>query len=179
MEYNLPTMKKKKNPQSSNLMPPIEVPSPPISQDYVSSISTPPASSSPMASTPALSNPSPVQTPDDVALAQKSIGDQSYNGWCQAFVEHATQGKTGLYPSAIAAWQQQQNKAVPGLTGVKPGDPIYFAPNDSNEGYGHTGIYVGDNKFISATDNGVKTYDLNDWSNMTGQQILGYLKENS
>ncbi len=131
-------------------------------------------------STPDMSNLPPVasaKAPDDVALAQRSTGDQSYNGWCQAFVEHATMGKTGIFPSAIAAWNNQQDKAIPGLDGVKAGDPIYFAPNSSNEGYGHTGIYTGNGKFISATDNGVKEIPIDEWSKATGQQILGYLKE--
>lgn len=124
-----------------------------------------------------ISIPTQSKAPDDVFLASKDTGNHKYDGWCQAFVEHATLGKTGVFPSAIDAWQAQQDKAVSGLNGIKAGDPIYFSPNQSNDGYGHTGIYAGDNKFISATDNGIKTIDLKEWSKATGQQVLGYLKE--
>lgn len=112
-----------------------------------------------------------------ISAAAKHLGTQNFNNFCQAFVEKVTKGKTGIYPSAITAWQQQQNKAVSGTRGMKPGDVIYFSPNASNQGYGHTGIYVGNNKFISATGKGVAEVDLSQWQQMTGQQLLGYVPQ--
>ena len=54
-------------------------------------------------------------------------------------------------------------------------DLVYFSPNASNEGYGHTGVYSGNGQMISATDNGVKQSNLGDWLKQTGQKILGYV----
>jgi len=115
-------------------------------------------------------------TPDDVKAAKADSSDQNFNGWCQAFVEQATGSKV-KYPSAIDAWNAQKDKAVPTTIGMKPGDLVYFSPNDSNEGNGHTGIYEGNNQFISATDKGVIPYDLTDWQKLTGQSILGYIPQ--
>lgn len=107
--------------------------------------------------------------------ASQYLGTQDYRNYCEAFVEQITQGKTGMYPSAISAWVNQQKTAVQGLQGIQPGDTVYFSANKSNGGYGHTGIYIGNNQFISATYNGVKTEDLTKWQQSTGQQLLGYV----
>ena len=107
--------------------------------------------------------------------ASQYLGTNDFNNYCEAFVEQVTQGKTGIYPSAIQAWISQQKNAVPGTNGIQPGDTIYFSPNQSNNGYGHTGIYIGNGQFISATYNGVKTANLSSWQQSTGQQILGYI----
>jgi hypothetical protein len=96
-----------------------------------------------------------------------------YDGLCEAYAEQQKHGVTGIYPSAIAAWNQSKDK-VQGLEGIQPGDQIFFAPDKSNSGFGHTGIYQGDGKFTSATYNGVQTNDLNNWQQSTGQQLLGY-----
>ena len=109
--------------------------------------------------------------PTDVARAKLALGKQDFNGWCQTFVERAT-GSGWQGASASDAWNNAKNK-VSGLQGVLPGNPVYFNnPTDPN---GHTGIYEGNNKFISATDNGVQENDINDWQNRTGQTALGYL----
>lgn len=118
----------------------------------------------------------PTQTSSEGATIKNPDDSNLFNGLCQAFVEHATLGHTGVFPTAIDAWNQQQNKAVPGLQNIKPGDPIYFSANQSNNNDGHTGIYLGDNKFISATNNGIKTNDIGKWVTDTGQSVLGYLK---
>lgn len=108
--------------------------------------------------------------------AAQYLGTSDYNNFCEAFVEQATQGHTGTYPSAIQAWLAQQKSAVSGTTkGIQPGDTVYFSANEGNGGYGHTGIYVGNNQFISATNNGVQTQDLSQWQSSTGQQLLGYV----
>lgn len=107
--------------------------------------------------------------------ASQYLGTQDYRNYCEAFVEQVTQGKTGLYPSAIQAWVNQQQNAIHGTQGIQPGDTIYFSANKSNGGYGHTGVYVGNGQFISATYNGVKTEDLGKWQASTGQQLLGYV----
>lgn len=113
--------------------------------------------------------------PADLSLAKRFLGDHAYIGFCQAFVEQ-TQGKLHLHPTAVAAWVANQNRAVPGLAGVQPGDAIYFAPDASNEGAGHTGIYAGNDQFISATNSGIESQDLGQWQQQTGQRLLGYIR---
>ncbi len=107
--------------------------------------------------------------------AAQYLGTKDYNNFCEAFVEQATQGHTGVYPSAIQAWIAQQNNAVQGTQGIQPGDTVYFSANQGNGGYGHTGIYIGNGQFISATYNGVKTANLAQWQQSTGQKLLGYV----
>jgi uncharacterized protein YycO len=116
--------------------------------------------------------------PDDVSKALADTGDQSYNGWCQAFVEQVT-GSGYQGDSAISAWNNhaKQGRAVPGTQGLKAGDPIYFTPNVSNNNDGHVGIFIGNNKFVSATDNGVKVSDIPQWQQETGQQVLGFIPQ--
>ncbi len=123
------------------------------------------------------SAPQKEATPSYVKTAAGDVGDQSYNGYCQQFVEQVALGRTGVYPSAVEAWNgyTQSGKAKSGIAGAKPGDLVYFAPDPSNGNYGHTGIVTGNNKFISATYSGVKEADLSDWQKQTGQQILGHV----
>ena len=118
-------------------------------------------------------------TPNNISVAQQQLGNTNYNDLCQKFVEQMTMGRTGVYPSAIHAWNALASKAYAGLGGIKEGDVIYFAPNASNRGWGHTGIYKGNNQFISATDNGVQVNDLNNWQQTTGQQVLGFVPRES
>lgn len=114
--------------------------------------------------------------PQDLARAKAELGQQEYIGYCQAFVEQAT-GSGFQGESASAAWQNQQNKAVvdPTLSGIQPGDEVYF--NDPNNPEGHVGIADKNNQFVSATNNGVQENNINDWMQMTGQQPLGYIPQ--
>lgn len=115
--------------------------------------------------------------PDDVATARAALGDQSYNGLCQKFAEKAAYGKTGLYPTAAAAWNDnvQKGNAYSGLDGAQAGDLVYFAPDGSNGGAGHVGIYSGNNRMTSATYNGVQDDGIDNWKKQTGQRVLGYV----
>lgn len=106
---------------------------------------------------------------------QQYLGSQAWDDYCQKFVEQALYGRSGMYASAIAAWNAQAHKAVGGINGAQPGDQVFFSPNAGNGGYGHTGIYMGNNQFLSATDQGVKQLDLNQWQRGTGQKLLGYV----
>src|ERR1035437_8866889 len=114
--------------------------------------------------------------PANLDRARQALGEKAYIGLCEKFVENAG-GKDAQFASASAAWNGQQGKAVKGsLNGIQPGDEVYFAPDKSNENYGHTGIYAGNGQFISATDNGIKQVDLGSWIQQTGQILLGYVK---
>jgi len=116
----------------------------------------------------------PTSEPSDVQKASTDEGDQSYDGWCESFVEAAT-GMPKQGGTALEAWQNnlQKGTGVQGLDGIQPGDPMYFS--DPNQPDGHTGIYMGGNRFISATDNGVAVNDLDKWMSDTGQTPLGYI----
>ncbi|HEX9059152.1 MAG TPA: NlpC/P60 family protein [Clostridia bacterium] len=123
------------------------------------------------------SNSTSQNAPQSVTTAQSDIGDQSYNGYCQAFVEQATYGKQGLFgATAYDAWNNfnKKGQATQGTQGIQPGDIIYFSPTQQVPA-GHTGIYEGGNNFVSATDDGVQSNDLSKWQQATGQQILGYV----
>lgn len=115
--------------------------------------------------------------PANLAAAKQQLGEKAYIGYCQAFVAD-TAGGQNHGASAIEAWNNQQDKATQGLNGISPGDEIYFNADDSNGGNGHTGIYSGNNHFISATNNGIEEQDLADWQKSTGQQLLGYISPN-
>jgi len=114
-------------------------------------------------------------TPKYVDEAKQFEGDQSFNGKCERFVEQISTGSHGKYPSAINAWNDLSKNARKGIADTKPGDLVYFSADNSNDQNGHTGIYLGNNQFISATDTGVKPYDLDDWQQRTGQQLLGFI----
>ncbi len=118
-----------------------------------------------------------LKSPKNVKTAESLSGSQDFNKFCQRFVEAVTDGKTGQYPSAAAAWNDHvaKGKAKAGLTGITPGSLIYFNPDSSNGNFGHVGIYEGGGDFISATDNGVQSKSLKDWQQTTGQSILGYV----
>lgn len=87
------------------------------------------------------------------AWAVSQIGSQAWNEYCERFAENAF-GTQGRYPSALAG-----GNALPlqrELKNAQPGDLIYFSADDTNNGYGHVGIYVGNGEMVSATPNGVK-----------------------
>lgn len=114
---------------------------------------------------------------NNVSSAESYSGSQQFKNLCQAFVEQMTYGHQGVYPTAIAAWNQQQNKAISGTDGIQPGDLVYFGADKSNGGFGHAGIYEGNGNFVSATDSGVQSNNLDQWQKGTGQKLLGYVPQ--
>lgn len=112
-------------------------------------------------------------SPRDLEIARQYMGSKNYIGYCQKFVGQITGGRTSG-ASAIQAWNRAPQK-VPGIQGLQEGDLVYFSPNASNKGYGHTGIYAGNGQFISATNTGIKQTNLLDWMKSTGQKFLGYV----
>lgn len=112
-------------------------------------------------------------SPRDLEIARQYMGSKNYIGYCQKFVRQVTGGRTSG-ASAIQAWNRAPQK-VPGVQGLQEGDLVYFSPNASNKGYGHTGIYAGNGQFISATNSGIRQTGLLDWMKSTGQKLLGYV----
>lgn len=130
-----------------------------------------------MKKSPAIATNSALQAgadPQDLALAKKELGKQEYIGYCETFVEKAT-GSGNQGATASDAWNNQQDKAIQGLEGVRPGDKIYFS--DPNNPAGHVGLADQGGNFVSATDNGIQENNINDWMKTTGQQALGYIPQ--
>lgn len=102
--------------------------------------------------------------PDRAALAAawavQQLGADAWNNYCEQFVEQAY-GRLGAFRSAVAAGNalltpQSAQQARRALAGAQVGDLVYFQADDSNQNYGHAGIYVGNGKMVSATPSGVK-----------------------
>lgn len=115
--------------------------------------------------------------PRSLEIAKKYLGTSKFIGYCQAFVRQVTGGRTSG-ASAIQAWNNAPQK-IQGIQGMQPGDLVYFSPNSSNKGFGHTGIYAGNGQFVSATDKGIRSAGLGEWMNYTGQRLLGYVPGNN
>jgi len=113
-------------------------------------------------------------SPRDLEIARKYLGNKNFAGYCQRFVRQVTGGRT-TGASAIQAWNNAPQKVQGTTSGIQPGDLVYFSPNASNKGYGHTGIYAGNGNFVSATDNGIKETGIMGWLKSTGQKLLGYV----
>jgi hypothetical protein len=111
--------------------------------------------------------------PTDVRNASELTGKDYDSGYCESFVEQAA----GIQPqgaTALDAWNNfvQNGKAYQNANEAPAGSFIYF--NDPNQPDGHVGISEGNGNFISATYNGVREDNLQDWEKQTGQQPLGY-----
>lgn len=107
-----------------------------------------------------------------------ALKNQSYAGLCESWVEDVT-GSSIQGDTASDSWKSlsSKGKGVLGLNGAQPGDLVYFAsdPNSTYGTAGHVGIYNGNGLFTSATDNGVSTSNINDWTKANKQQVLGYV----
>lgn len=115
--------------------------------------------------------------PGMLGQAAQWLGKNAFVGLCEKFVEQVTKGKTGLFPTAISAWDKQQHQS--GLNGVKTGDAVYFGADPSNGNAGHAGVYTTNGNFISATNNGIQEYNIQNWEKATGQKLLGYVSQDS
>lgn len=76
-------------------------------------------------------------------------------------------GKLGVSVERTAAQQYNQGTAV-SKANLKNGDLVFFKGTTGRAGITHVGIYIGNNKFISAANNGVEIDSINDpyyWGN--------------
>lgn len=103
-----------------------------------------------------------------IGKAMAQIGSQAWNWLCQKFVENMF-GTGGRYASAKAAAGALMTNR--GGTPAR-GSLVFFAPDPTNAGFGHVGIALGGDKFVSATANGVKVDSLGD--NYWGRLFQGY-----
>lgn len=122
--------------------------------------------------------------PQDVNQAAQLGKDPrsvKYNGMCLQFVDDVLNTPPqNRAPSASASWNNylNQGQAVQGTAGLQAGDIIYF--DDPNDPDGHVGFYSGKGNFISATEENpekpVQNHSLKGWMDLTGQKLLGYVK---
>lgn len=114
-------------------------------------------------------------TKDPMGQIGQSIATPNYAGYCLQWVDDQ-QGNKNRQPTAYADYQTHlnNNDINTSSDNIPKGARVYFSPDSSNGNMGHVGISNGDGTFTSATDNGVKTYNLNDWEKYTGQQYLGF-----
>lgn len=118
---------------------------------------------------------SPQSTKEPLAQIGKAIATPNYAGYCLQWVDDQT-GNSNRLPNAYADYQAkaQSGNIQTGTDNIPKGARVYFAPDSSNGGMGHVGLSNGDGTFTSATDNGIKTFDIPDWEKYTGQKYLGY-----
>ena len=106
-----------------------------------------------------------------VAWAWSQIGSTDWgtgdNTFCEQFVENAF-GTTGKFLTAYNAYQSIGISGNPQV----PGQIVFFAPTNDNLS-GHSGIYVGNDQFISVTSSGVQLKSLSQW-NENVAIYLGY-----
>ncbi len=96
----------------------------------------------------------PVANSNALTWATSQLGNQSFNGLCQRFVEVA-HGTAGRYASAKAASAALLTSAGGTLGDAPRNSLVFFRPDASNGGWGHVGISLGGGQFVSATTSGV------------------------
>lgn len=116
------------------------------------------------------------QMPQDVRNAEEVTGTHDLDGWCEHAVEQ-WDNLPNMGRTANEAWQNwsSQGKAYQNIDQAPVGSLIYFAPDQSNRGAGHVAISLGKGNMISATYQGVRQDNVNDWMTRTGQQPLGFV----
>lgn len=77
---------------------------------------------------------------------------------CSAYTQLVFR-KSGIDLPRTAQLQFRVGVGIP-RSSLQPGDLVFFSTNGA--GASHVGIYLGDGKFISATNKGVKVQNLND-----------------
>lgn len=104
----------------------------------------------------------------------KATATSNYAGYCLQWVDDQ-QGNKNRQPTAYADYQANQAAGNIQTQGIPPaGARVYFAPNSTNGNMGHVGISDGGGSFTSATDNGIQTFNINDWDQYAGQQYIGF-----
>lgn len=121
----------------------------------------------------------PTDIPIDVRDAKEVTGQHDLDGFCETAVEQWA-GLPKMGGTAGEAWNNwvSQGKASPGLQGAQPGDLLYFQPNSGNANSGHAALFEGYQNgkpiMISATYQGVREDDVNNWSSNIAP-LLGYV----
>jgi cell wall-associated NlpC family hydrolase len=91
-----------------------------------------------------------------VGWAKSMVGRTEWANLCERFVEEAY-GTKGVFPDAAAAGQQLvTHRGASSLRTAPVGALLYFRADETNNGYGHAGIYLGNGEMISARPDSVK-----------------------
>ena len=121
-------------------------------------------------------DPKPLDIPATIELAKRFLGlpytwggTSSYGYDCSGFVQMLCRRRGVLLPRDAAPQSRWTGVAVIEKKDLRPGDLLYFGP--SAEKVTHTGMYIGDGKFINATTYQrpmVRIDDLNEahWTNL-------------
>lgn len=124
-----------------------------------------------------MAQPATVAVPKSVSVALSYLGSQAWGSgvatYCEKFVEDVL-GCGWQGASALDAWNRNAGprRLLPGSQGTpRPGLAVYFDAHPENEGYGHTGIVVDDDAFVSVTYNGVAKYPISGWV----ARLLGFI----
>lgn len=117
----------------------------------------------------------------ELSQVGSSLDGHCWNGLCESYAEEQTLGHTGVYPSAIAAYNAnaQSGNINTGSTNIPKGAQLFFGADSTNGGFGHTTVSLGSDKsgntlMEGATYNGVKVNTLNSWLQSSGQKYLGW-----
>lgn len=123
----------------------------------------------------AMSKIAPNSTAGKVGQAISS--DTSWANLCEAYAEKSIYGKTGIFPTAIAAFQANaQNGNISTSTkDIPKGSQIFWSADQSNGQNGHTMVANGNSTYRSPlSDGSIKDFTLQDWAKYSGQKYLGY-----
>ncbi len=110
-------------------------------------------------------------------VGQGISNDPSFANRCEAFAEQQIYGHQGMYPTAYAAFQAnaQQGNINTSMDNIPAGAQLFFAPDSSNGGAGHTGVMNNDSTFTAPLSNGnIDKFTLSDWLKYSGQQFIGW-----
>lgn len=85
---------------------------------------------------------------------------------CSGFTQYVFANSAGIYLPHSSVSQSQEGTEVP-ISNLRPGDLVFFSTNGSGR-VSHVGIYIGNDQFIGANNDGVSIQNLFSsayWSN--------------
>ena len=100
-------------------------------------------------------------------------------GWCAAWVSgvYYMAGVTPPHGDAYDYWRKWGSSATAAGTSIPIGSCVIFAPSSANGGYGHIGIYIGNN-MIAHNGGGVRIQDIDTVARWTGGRYVGWVWPN-
>ena len=100
-------------------------------------------------------------------------------GWCAAWVSgvYYMAGVTPPHGDAYDYWRKWGSSSTAAGTPIPIGSCVIFAPSSANGGYGHIGIYIGNN-MIAHNGGGVRIQDIQTVANWTGGRYVGWVWPN-
>jgi len=132
-------------------------------------------SASPTANNSNLVAPKHTASKEMVGIAKSYIGVNAYHygGFdCSKFVQDVARKYGVGIPRDTAsqmAWFRRKGRFSSSLSGIQPGDPIYFRSSASGSGR-HVGIYIGHGKMIDNSGRGIPIAVRS----IAGRNVIGY-----